>query len=102
MNGIKNFCNKKNIEVMIGTSIMVSDISENILAITQTRLILEKLVVHFGPMDDIAKKTSEVLKKEDFIRLLNKVGGLSIKVFLSGPFAPIFCVDEIFFKTSDD
>ncbi|MEQ2222694.1 hypothetical protein ILYODFUR_029054 [Ilyodon furcidens] len=35
VNGIKNFCNKKNTEGMISTSNVVSDISENILAITE-------------------------------------------------------------------
>ncbi|MED6237646.1 hypothetical protein ATANTOWER_030178 [Ataeniobius toweri] len=53
VNGIKNFCNKKNIEVMIGTSNVVTDISENILAITEERPSLEDLIIHFGAMDDI-------------------------------------------------
>ncbi|MEQ2234891.1 hypothetical protein ILYODFUR_036024 [Ilyodon furcidens] len=72
VNVIKNFCNKK---VMTGTSNVVSDISENILAIIEERSTLKNLIIYFGAMDDVAKKTSEVLK-EDFIRLLNKVGGL--------------------------
>ncbi|MEQ2226288.1 hypothetical protein ILYODFUR_025969, partial [Ilyodon furcidens] len=48
VDGIKNFCNKKNTEVMTGTSNMVSDISENILAITEKRPSLENLIIHCG------------------------------------------------------
>ncbi|MED6240883.1 hypothetical protein ATANTOWER_030246 [Ataeniobius toweri] len=87
VDGIKNFCNKKNTEVMIGTSNVVSDISENILAITEERPTLANLIIHFGAMDDVGKKKLEVLK-EDFLRLLSKVGGLNIKVLFSRPFAP--------------
>ncbi|MEQ2296552.1 hypothetical protein AMECASPLE_025896 [Ameca splendens] len=82
---------------MIGTSNVVSNISENILAITEKRSSLENLIIHCGAMDDMGKKKSEVLK-EDFTRLLNFVGGLNIKVFLNGSFAPIFCGDEIFLR----
>ncbi|KAK5603574.1 hypothetical protein CRENBAI_004515 [Crenichthys baileyi] len=59
MDGIKNFCNKKNTDVMIGTSNLVSDISENILAITEKRPSLENLIIHCGATDDVAKKKSE-------------------------------------------
>ncbi|MEQ2241563.1 hypothetical protein ILYODFUR_026571 [Ilyodon furcidens] len=52
--------------------------SENILAITEEHPTPEKVL------------------KEDLFHLLNKVEGLSIKVFLSRPFAPIFCGDEIY------
>ncbi|KAK5617332.1 hypothetical protein CRENBAI_007592 [Crenichthys baileyi] len=84
VNGIKNLCNKKNTEVMIGTSNVVSDVSENILAITEKRPTLENLIIHCGTIDDVAKKKSEGLK-EDFTCLLNKVGVLNIKVFSADP-----------------
>ncbi|MEQ2231337.1 hypothetical protein ILYODFUR_038520 [Ilyodon furcidens] len=73
--------------INVVSSNMMSDISENILAITEERPTLANLIIHFGAMDDVTKKKLEVLK-EDFLRLLSKVGGLNIKVLFSRPFAP--------------
>ncbi|MEQ2242227.1 hypothetical protein ILYODFUR_033537 [Ilyodon furcidens] len=56
VNGIKNFCNRKNTEVMNGNGNMVSNISENILVFKEERQTLENLIIHFGAMDDVAKK----------------------------------------------
>ncbi|MEQ2309174.1 hypothetical protein AMECASPLE_035769 [Ameca splendens] len=56
VNGIKNFGNRKNTEVMNGNGNMVSNISENILVFKEERQTLENLIIHFGAMDDVAKK----------------------------------------------
>ncbi|MED6273134.1 hypothetical protein CHARACLAT_003566 [Characodon lateralis] len=57
-------------------------------------------LLYFSPTL-LAKKKSEGFKK-DFTRLLNIVGGLNIKVFLSGPFCTDFLRRLDFFQTSDD
>uniref|UniRef100_A0A3Q2PZQ6 OSK domain-containing protein n=1 Tax=Fundulus heteroclitus TaxID=8078 RepID=A0A3Q2PZQ6_FUNHE len=97
--GIKHFCNKKNTEVLIynyRNCGLVSDISDILPKILKEHPTLEKLIIQAEALGDVLRiRKSEVLK-EDYIRLLNLVDGLNVKVFLSGPRVPINCRDEIF------
>uniref|UniRef100_A0A3B5LYK2 SGNH hydrolase-type esterase domain-containing protein n=1 Tax=Xiphophorus couchianus TaxID=32473 RepID=A0A3B5LYK2_9TELE len=54
-----------------------------VLSLTTDQPDIESLVVHVGA-NDVAKQKSEILKK-DFNILLNTMGKLKMKLFLSGP-----------------
>ena len=74
---------------------LVSNVSDILSKIMKKRPTLEKLIIQAEALGDAALRKSEILK-EDYIRLLNLVDGLNVKVFLSGPHVPINCGDEMF------
>uniref|UniRef100_A0A3B5LSR0 SGNH hydrolase-type esterase domain-containing protein n=1 Tax=Xiphophorus couchianus TaxID=32473 RepID=A0A3B5LSR0_9TELE len=83
VNGISHVCNPKKTRVISFPGDTVSDLTRKVLSLTADQPDIESLVVHVGA-NDVAKQKSEILKK-DFNILLNTMGKLKMKVFLSGP-----------------
>uniref|UniRef100_A0A3B3TLN8 SGNH hydrolase-type esterase domain-containing protein n=1 Tax=Poecilia latipinna TaxID=48699 RepID=A0A3B3TLN8_9TELE len=79
VNGISHVCNPKKTRVVSFPGDTVSDL----LSLTADQPNMETLVVHVGA-NDLAKQKSEILKK-DFNILLDTMGKLKMKLFLSGP-----------------
>uniref|UniRef100_A0A096MGV6 SGNH hydrolase-type esterase domain-containing protein n=1 Tax=Poecilia formosa TaxID=48698 RepID=A0A096MGV6_POEFO len=79
VNGISHVCNPKKTRVVSFPGDTVSDL----LSLTADQPNMETLVVHVGA-NDLAKQTSEILKK-DFNILLDTLGKFKTKLFLSGP-----------------
>uniref|UniRef100_A0A3B5RAU1 SGNH hydrolase-type esterase domain-containing protein n=1 Tax=Xiphophorus maculatus TaxID=8083 RepID=A0A3B5RAU1_XIPMA len=83
VNGISHVCNPKETRVISFPGDTVSDLTRKVLSLTADQPDIESLVVHVGA-NDVAKQKSEILKK-DFNILLNTMGRLKMKLFLSGP-----------------
>ncbi|XP_043953876.1 uncharacterized protein dok4 isoform X1 [Gambusia affinis] len=83
LNGISHVCNPKKTRVISFPGDTVSDLTRKVLSLTADQPDIECLVVHVGA-NDLAKQKSEILKK-DFNILLNTMGKLKMKLFLSGP-----------------
>uniref|UniRef100_A0A3B5LMQ6 SGNH hydrolase-type esterase domain-containing protein n=1 Tax=Xiphophorus couchianus TaxID=32473 RepID=A0A3B5LMQ6_9TELE len=83
VNGISHVCNPKKTRVISFPGDTVSDLTRKVLSLTADQPDIESLVVHVGA-NDVAKQKSEILKK-DFNILLNTMGKLKMKLFLSGP-----------------
>uniref|UniRef100_A0A096MBU1 SGNH hydrolase-type esterase domain-containing protein n=1 Tax=Poecilia formosa TaxID=48698 RepID=A0A096MBU1_POEFO len=82
VNGISHVCNPKKMVIsFLGDT--VSDLTRKVLSLTADQPNMEALVVHVGA-NDLAKQKSEILKK-DFNILLDTMGKLKTKLFLSGP-----------------
>uniref|UniRef100_A0A3B5PYD1 SGNH hydrolase-type esterase domain-containing protein n=1 Tax=Xiphophorus maculatus TaxID=8083 RepID=A0A3B5PYD1_XIPMA len=76
VNGISHVCNPKKTRV-------ISFPGDTVLSLTTDQPDIETLVVHVGA-NDLAKQKYEILIK-DFNILLNTMGKLKMKLFLSGP-----------------
>uniref|UniRef100_A0A3B3XS74 SGNH hydrolase-type esterase domain-containing protein n=1 Tax=Poecilia mexicana TaxID=48701 RepID=A0A3B3XS74_9TELE len=83
VNGISHVCNPKKTRVISFLGDTVSDLTRKVLSLTADQPNMETLVVHVGA-NDLAKQKSEILKK-DFNILLDTMGKLKMKLFLSGP-----------------
>uniref|UniRef100_A0A3B5L3Q2 SGNH hydrolase-type esterase domain-containing protein n=1 Tax=Xiphophorus couchianus TaxID=32473 RepID=A0A3B5L3Q2_9TELE len=83
VNGISQVCNPMKTRVISFPGDTVSDLTCKVLSLTTDQPDIESLVVHVGA-NDLAKQKSEILKK-DFNILLNTMGKLKMKLFLSGP-----------------
>uniref|UniRef100_A0A3B3V7E0 SGNH hydrolase-type esterase domain-containing protein n=1 Tax=Poecilia latipinna TaxID=48699 RepID=A0A3B3V7E0_9TELE len=83
VNGISHVCNPKKTRVVSFLGDTVSDLTRKVLSLTADQPNMETLVVHVGA-NDLAKQKSEILKK-DFNILLDTMGKLKMKLFLSGP-----------------
>uniref|UniRef100_A0A096M745 SGNH hydrolase-type esterase domain-containing protein n=1 Tax=Poecilia formosa TaxID=48698 RepID=A0A096M745_POEFO len=83
VNGISHVCNPKKTRVVSFLGDTVSDLTRKVLSLTTDPPNMETLVVHVGA-NDLAKQKSEILKK-DFNILLDTMGKLKTKLFLSGP-----------------
>ncbi|MEQ2293479.1 hypothetical protein AMECASPLE_033900 [Ameca splendens] len=69
-------------------------ISQKILMNMEDNPTMKNLIIHTGALDNV-KQTPEILKDYS-IQLLNKVQGLSIKVFLSEPLPTVRGGEERF------
>uniref|UniRef100_A0A096MAC1 SGNH hydrolase-type esterase domain-containing protein n=1 Tax=Poecilia formosa TaxID=48698 RepID=A0A096MAC1_POEFO len=83
VNGISHVCNPKKRRVVSFLGDTVSDLTRKVLSLTADQPNMETLVVHVGA-NDLAKQKSKILKK-DFNILLDTMGKLKMKSFLSGP-----------------
>uniref|UniRef100_A0A096M2Z2 SGNH hydrolase-type esterase domain-containing protein n=1 Tax=Poecilia formosa TaxID=48698 RepID=A0A096M2Z2_POEFO len=83
VNGISHVCNSKKTRVVSFLGDTVSDLTRKVLSLTTDQPNIETLVLHVGA-NDLAKQKSEILKK-DFNILLDTMGKLKMKLFLSGP-----------------
>uniref|UniRef100_A0A3B5LLQ5 SGNH hydrolase-type esterase domain-containing protein n=1 Tax=Xiphophorus couchianus TaxID=32473 RepID=A0A3B5LLQ5_9TELE len=83
VNGISHVCNPKKTRVISFLGDTVSDLTRKVLSLTADQPDVESLVVHVGA-NDVAKQKSGILKN-DFNILLNTMGKLKMKLFLSGP-----------------
>uniref|UniRef100_A0A3B3UJF8 SGNH hydrolase-type esterase domain-containing protein n=1 Tax=Poecilia latipinna TaxID=48699 RepID=A0A3B3UJF8_9TELE len=83
INGISHVYNAKKTRVISFLGDTVSDLTRKVLSLTADQPNMETLVVHVGA-NDLAKQKSEILKK-DFNILLDTMGKLKMKLFLSGP-----------------
>uniref|UniRef100_A0A3B3WLE9 SGNH hydrolase-type esterase domain-containing protein n=1 Tax=Poecilia mexicana TaxID=48701 RepID=A0A3B3WLE9_9TELE len=83
VNGISHVCNPKKTRVVSFLGDTVSDLTRKVLSLTADQPNMETLVVHVGA-NDLAKQKSEILK-QDFNILLDTMGKLKMKLFLSGP-----------------
>uniref|UniRef100_A0A3B5Q7B4 SGNH hydrolase-type esterase domain-containing protein n=1 Tax=Xiphophorus maculatus TaxID=8083 RepID=A0A3B5Q7B4_XIPMA len=83
VNGISHVCKPMKTRVISFPGDTVSDLTCKVLSLSTDQSDIESLVVHVGA-NDLAKQKSEILKK-DFNILLNTMGKLKMKLFLSGP-----------------
>uniref|UniRef100_A0A3P9PC73 SGNH hydrolase-type esterase domain-containing protein n=1 Tax=Poecilia reticulata TaxID=8081 RepID=A0A3P9PC73_POERE len=96
VNGISHVCNPKKTRVISFLGDTVSDLTRKVLSLTTDQPNIETLVVHVGA-NDLAKQKSEILKK-DFNILLDTMGKLKMKLFLSGPIPSPQWGDEKHFR----
>uniref|UniRef100_A0A096M322 SGNH hydrolase-type esterase domain-containing protein n=1 Tax=Poecilia formosa TaxID=48698 RepID=A0A096M322_POEFO len=96
VNGISHVCNPKKTRVISFLGDTVSDLTRKVLSLTADQPNMETLVVHIGA-NDLAKQKSEILKK-DFNILLDTMGKLKMKLFLSGPIPSPQWGDEKHFR----
>uniref|UniRef100_A0A096M5B5 SGNH hydrolase-type esterase domain-containing protein n=1 Tax=Poecilia formosa TaxID=48698 RepID=A0A096M5B5_POEFO len=83
VNGLSHVCNPKKTRVVSFLGDTVSDLTNKVLSLTTDQPNMETLVVHVGA-NDLSKQKSEILIK-DFNILLDTLGKLKMKLFLSGP-----------------